>query len=142
MSEIARISAEEEKRDFRVANVFHAGGRPISIPWFLRPRIRVRDQAANRFPIKFLSFMPRGRWPPSLAKHGPVGEKRNALMSKWFSEPDLDTSASPLRVDPLQHFKTHESFRNPRRCGRKKPGEYVAHAPGNRRRCPSATEIQ
>src|SRR5256714_348685 len=56
-----------------------------------------------------------------------VGEDKKKIMSKMFSEPDLDTMQRVrCAFDPLQLSNPTKIFPRPRLCG-EKPGEYVAH---------------
>jgi glycolate oxidase len=59
-------------------------------------------------------------------EHG-VGEEKKHMMSKMFSEPDLDTMQRVrCAFDPLQLSNPTKVFPRTRLCG-EKPGEYVAH---------------
>ena len=59
-------------------------------------------------------------------EHG-VGEDKKKMMSKMYSEPDLDTMQRVrCAFDPLQLSNPTKIFPRPRLCG-ETPGEYVAH---------------
>jgi len=108
MSEgFARLSAEKNGTS-PSPNVFHAGRRQSPSPGSLRPPHRgFRSKPPESlFPYKILEFMPRGRWAPSLAKHGASVKKKKRMMSKNVQRTrPRHHAASPLRVRPAATFQ-------------------------------------
>jgi glycolate oxidase len=122
MSEIARMSAET---GLRVANVFHAGDGNLH-PLVLYDRhIAGQEAAAEQLSYRILELC-LAAGGSITGEHG-VGEEKKAMMSKMFSEPDLDTMQRVrCAFDPLRLSNPTKVFPTPRLCG-EKPGEYVAH---------------
>jgi len=122
MSEIARLSAET---GLRVANVFHAGDGNLHPLVLYDRRIAGQEQAAESLSYKILELC-LAAGGSITGEHG-VGEEKKRMMSKMFSEPDLDTMQRVrCAFDPLHLSNPTKVFPTPRLCG-EKPGEYVAH---------------
>ncbi len=122
MSEIARLS---RVAGLRVANVFHAGDGNLH-PLVLYDRhIDGQEQAAEALSYQILELC-LAAGGSITGEHG-VGEEKKRMMSKMFSEPDLDTMQRVrCAFDPFQLSNPTKVFPTPRLCG-EKPGEYVAH---------------
>jgi glycolate oxidase len=122
MSEIARLSQET---GLRVANVFHAGDGNLH-PLVLYDRhIAGQEQAAESLSYRILELC-LAAGGSITGEHG-VGEEKKMMMSKMFSEPDLDTMQRVrCAFDPLGLSNPTKVFPTPRLCG-ETPGEYVAH---------------
>jgi glycolate dehydrogenase FAD-linked subunit len=122
MSEIVRLSQET---GLRVANVFHAGDGNLH-PLVLYDRhIAGQEQAAEALSYRILELCLEAGGSIT-GEHG-VGEEKKRMMSKMFSEPDLDTMQRVrCAFDPLQLSNPTKVFPTPRMCG-ETPGEYVAH---------------
>ena len=122
MSEIARMSQET---GLRVANVFHAGDGNLH-PLVLYDRhIAGQEAAAEALSYRILELCLTAGGSIT-GEHG-VGEEKKAMMSKMFSEPDLDTMQRVrCAFDPLRLSNPKKVFPTPRLCG-EKPGEYVPH---------------
>jgi glycolate dehydrogenase FAD-linked subunit len=122
MSEIARLSREA---GLRVANVFHAGDGNLH-PLVLYDRhIDGQEQAAEALSYQILELC-LAAGGSITGEHG-VGEEKKRMMSKMFSEPDLDTMQRVrCAFDPFQLSNPTKVFPTPRLCG-EKPGEYVPH---------------
>jgi len=122
MSEIARLSQET---GIRVANVFHAGDGNLHPLVLYDRRIAGQEQAAESLAYRILELCLEAGGSIT-GEHG-VGEEKKRMMSKMFSEPDLDTMQRVrCAFDPLQLSNPTKVFPTPRLCG-EKPGEYVAH---------------
>jgi glycolate oxidase len=122
MSEIARLSNET---GLRVANVFHAGDGNLHPLVLYDRRIAGQEQAAESLSYKILELC-LAAGGSITGEHG-VGEEKKLMMSKMFSEPDLETMQRVrCAFDPLQLSNPTKVFPTPRLCG-EKPGEYVAH---------------
>jgi glycolate oxidase len=122
MSEIARLSKET---GLRVANVFHAGDGNLHPLVLYDRRIAGQEQAAELLSYRILELC-LAAGGSITGEHG-VGEEKKRMMSKMFSEPDLDTMQRVrCAFDPLQLSNPTKIFPTPRLCG-EKPGEYVAH---------------
>jgi glycolate oxidase len=122
MSEIVRLSKET---GLRVANVFHAGDGNLHPLVLYDRRIPGQEQAAESLSYKILELC-LAAGGSITGEHG-VGEEKKRMMSKMFSEPDLDTMQRVrCAFDPLQLSNPTKVFPTPRLCG-EKPGEYVAH---------------
>ena len=122
MSEIARLS---EETGIRVANVFHAGDGNLHPLVLYDRRIAGQEQAAEALSYGILELCLEAGG--SIAGEHGVGEEKKRMMSKMFSEPDLDTMQRVrCAFDPLQLSNPTKVFPTPRLCG-EKPGEYVAH---------------
>jgi glycolate oxidase len=122
MSEIARLSQET---GLRVANVFHAGDGNLH-PLVLYDRhIAGQEQAAEALSYRILELCLEAGGSIT-GEHG-VGEEKKRMMSKMFSEPDLDAMGRVrCAFDPFQLSNPTKVFPTPRMCG-ETPGEYVAH---------------
>jgi glycolate oxidase len=122
MSEIARLSDET---GLRVANVFHAGDGNLHPLVLYDRRIAGQEQAAESLSYRILELC-LAAGGSITGEHG-VGEEKKRMMSKMFSEPDLDTMQRVrCAFDPLHLSNPTKVFPTPRLCG-EKPGEYVAH---------------
>jgi len=122
MSEIARMSQET---GLRVANVFHAGDGNLHPLVLYDRQIPGQEQAAESLSYRILELCIAAGGSIT-GEHG-VGEEKKMMMSKMFSEPDLDTMQRVrCAFDPLQLSNPTKIFPTPRLCG-EKPGEYVAH---------------
>lgn len=122
LSEIEQLSAET---GLRVANVFHAGDGNLHPLVLYDRRIPGQEKAAERLSERILELcIEKGG--SITGEHG-VGEEKKHMMSKMFTEPDLDTMQRVrCAFDPLQLSNPTKIFPRPRLCG-EKPGEYVAH---------------
>jgi glycolate oxidase len=122
LSEISRLSRET---GLRVANVFHAGDGNLH-PLVLYDRhIPGQEEAAESLSNKILEIC-LSAGGSITGEHG-VGEDKKRMMSKMFSEPDLETMQRVrCAFDPLHLSNPTKVFPTPRRCG-EKPGEYVPH---------------
>src|ERR1700688_144157 len=122
MSEIARLS---EETGLRVANVFHAGDGNLHPLVLYDRRIAGQEQAAESLSYRILELC-LAAGGSITGEHG-VGEEKKRMMSRMFSEPDLDTMQRVrCAFDPLHLSNPTKVFPTPRLCG-EKPGEYVAH---------------
>jgi glycolate oxidase len=122
MSEIVRLS---EEVGLRVANVFHAGDGNLHPLVLYDRRIAGQEQAAESLSYRILELC-LAAGGSITGEHG-VGEEKKRMMSKMFSEPDLDTMQRVrCAFDPLQLSNPTKVFPTPRLCG-EKPGGYVAH---------------
>jgi glycolate oxidase len=122
MSEITRLSQET---GIRVANVFHAGDGNLHPLVLYDRRIAGQEQAAESLSYRILELCLEAGGSIT-GEHG-VGEEKKRMMSKMFSEPDLETMQRVrCAFDPLQLSNPTKVFPTPRLCG-EKPGEYVAH---------------
>ena len=122
MSEIARLSQET---GLRVANVFHAGDGNLHPLVLYDRQIPGQEQAAESLSFRILELCIAAGGSIT-GEHG-VGEEKKVMMSKMFSEPDLDTMQRVrCAFDPLQLPNPTKVFPTPRLCG-EKPGQYVAH---------------
>jgi glycolate oxidase len=122
MSEIVRLSRET---GIRVANVFHAGDGNLHPLVLYDRRIPGQEQAAESLSYRILELC-LAAGGSITGEHG-VGEEKKRMMSKMFSEPDLDTMQRVrCAFDPLRLSNPTKIFPTPRLCG-EKAGEYVAH---------------
>ena len=122
MSEIARMSAEA---GLRVANVFHAGDGNLHPLVLYDRQITGQEAAAEQLSYRILELC-LAAGGSITGEHG-VGEEKKAMMTKMFSEPDLDTMQRVrCAFDPLQLSNPTKVFPTPRLCG-ERPGEYVPH---------------
>ena len=122
MSEIERLSKEA---DLRVANVFHAGDGNLHPLVLYDKRIPGQEHAAEALSNRIMELCIAAGGSIT-GEHG-VGEDKKMIMSKMFSEPDLDTMQRVrCAFDPLQLSNPTKVFPRPRLCG-EKLGEYVAH---------------
>src|ERR1700722_14246539 len=122
MSEIDRLSKES---GVRVANVFHAGDGNLHPLVLYDRRIAGQEEAAEALSYQILEICLEAGGSIT-GEHG-VGEEKKRMMSKMFSEPDLDTmQRGRCAFDPLQLSNPTKVFKTTRLCG-EKPGEYVAH---------------
>ncbi|HEV2273246.1 MAG TPA: FAD-linked oxidase C-terminal domain-containing protein [Acidobacteriaceae bacterium] len=122
MDEINRMSAEA---GLRVANVFHAGDGNLHPLVLYDARIPGQEEAAEGLSIKILQLcIDKGG--SITGEHG-VGEEKKQMMSKMFSEPDLETMQRVrCAFDPLHLSNPSKVFPRPRLCG-EKPGRYTPH---------------
>src|ERR1700676_1496630 len=122
MSEIDRLSKEA---GLRVANVFHAGDGNLHPLVLYDRRISGHEELAEALSSRILELCIAAGGSIT-GEHG-VGEDKKKMMSKMFSEPDLDTMQRVrCAFDPLQLSNPSKIFPRPRLCG-EKPGKYVAH---------------
>jgi glycolate oxidase len=122
MSEIDRLSKES---GVRVANVFHAGDGNLHPLVLYDRRIAGQEAAAEALSYKILEICIAAGGSIT-GEHG-VGEDKKLVMSKMFSEPDLQTMQRVrCAFDPLQLSNPTKLFPTPRLCG-EKPGKYEAH---------------
>src|SRR5229473_2792729 len=122
MSEIDRLSREA---GLRVANVFHAGDGNLHPLVLYDRRISGQEEAAELLSNDILELCIAAGGSIT-GEHG-VGEDKKKMMSKMFSEPDLDTMQRVrCAFDPLQLSNPSKMFPTPRLCG-EKPGEYAPH---------------
>jgi glycolate oxidase len=122
MDEIDRLSAED---GLRVANVFHAGDGNLHPLVLYDQRIPGEEHAAEMLAQKILELCIR-EGGSITGEHG-VGEEKKQMMSRMFSEPDLQTMQRVrCAFDPLLLSNPTKVFPRPRLCG-EKPGEYQPH---------------
>ena len=122
MSDIERLSKEA---GLRVANVFHAGDGNLHPLVLYDRRVAGQEQAAEVLSNQILELCIAAGGSIT-GEHG-VGEDKKKMMSKMFSEPDLETMQRVrCAFDPLQLSNPTKVFPTPRLCG-EKPGEYIAH---------------
>ena len=122
MSDIERLSKEA---GLRVANVFHAGDGNLHPLVLYDRRVAGQEQAAEVLSNRILELCIAAGGSIT-GEHG-VGEDKKKMMSKMFSEPDLETMQRVrCAFDPLQLSNPTKVFPTPRLCG-EKPGEYIAH---------------
>ena len=114
----------------RVANVFHAGDGNLHPLVLYDRRIPGQEQAAEALSYRILELCIENGGSIT-GEHG-VGEEKKRMMSKMFSEPDLETMQRVrCAFDPLHAFESQQRFfPRTRLCG-EKPGEYVATSAGN-----------
>ncbi len=122
LSEIERLGKEA---GLRVANVFHAGDGNLHPLVLFDKRIPGQEDVAEKLSNQILELC-LAAGGSITGEHG-VGEDKKKMMSKMFSEPDLDTMQRVrCAFDPLQLSNPTKVFPRPRLCG-EKPGEYVPH---------------
>src|SRR5438270_9846003 len=122
MREIGRLSTEA---GLRVANVFHAGDGNLHPLVLYDRQIPGQEEAAEILSGRILELCIAAGGSIT-GEHG-VGEDKKKMMSKMYSEPDLQTMQRVrCAFDPLQLSNPSKVFPRPRLCG-EKPGEYVAH---------------
>jgi len=123
LGEIEKLS---KAAGLRVANVFHAGDGNLHPLVLYDKRIPGQEEAAEKLSNRILELC-LAAGGSITGEHG-VGEDKKKMMSKMFSEPDLDTMQRVrCAFDPLQLSNPTKVFPRPRLCG-EKPGEYVPHA--------------
>lgn len=122
MSEIERMSAET---GLRVANVFHAGDGNLHPLVLYDQRIPGQESAAEMLSARILELcIEKGG--SITGEHG-VGEEKKHMISKMFSEPDLETMQRVrCAFDPLHLSNPTKVFPRPRLCG-EQPGKYSPH---------------
>ena len=122
MNEIKRLSAES---GLRVANVFHAGDGNLHPLVLYDARVPGQEIEAEALATRILELcIEQGG--SITGEHG-VGEEKKHMMSKMFSEPDLETMQRVrCAFDPLHLSNPTKVFPRPRLCG-EKPGKYVPH---------------
>jgi glycolate oxidase len=122
LSEIERLGTEA---GLRVANVFHAGDGNLHPLVLFDKRIPGQEIVAEKLSNRIVELC-LAAGGSITGEHG-VGEDKKKMMSKMFSEPDLDTMQRVrCAFDPLQLSNPTKVFPRPRLCG-EKPGEYVPH---------------
>ena len=122
LGEIEKLS---KVAGLRVANVFHAGDGNLHPLVLYDKRIPGQEDAAEKLSNRILELC-LAAGGSITGEHG-VGEDKKKMMSKMFSEPDLDTMQRVrCAFDPLQLSNPTKVFPRPRLCG-EKPGEYVPH---------------
>ena len=122
MNEIDRLSAEA---GLRVANVFHAGDGNLHPLVLYDARIAGEETKAEELSAKILELCIEKGGSIS-GEHG-VGEEKKFMMSKMFSEPDLETMQRVrCAFDPLHLSNPGKVFPRPRLCG-EAPGKYSPH---------------
>jgi glycolate oxidase len=122
LREIERLGKEA---GLRVANVFHAGDGNLHPLVLFDKRIPGQEVVAEKLSNRILELC-LAAGGSITGEHG-VGEDKKKMMSKMFSEPDLDTMQRVrCAFDPLQLSNPTKVFPRPRLCG-EKPGEYVPH---------------
>jgi len=122
MEEIDRLSAEA---GIRVANVFHAGDGNLHPLVLYDRRIEGQEHAAEQLALRILEMCIEAGGSIT-GEHG-VGEEKKQMMSKMFSEPDLETmQLVRCAFDPLQLSNPNKVFPRTRLCG-EKPGRYEPH---------------
>jgi glycolate oxidase len=122
MDEIARLSSEA---GLRVANVFHAGDGNLHPLVLYDRRISGQEKAAEALSYRILELCIEAGGSIT-GEHG-VGEEKKSMMSRMFSEPDLDTMQRVrCAFDPLQLSNPTKVFPTPRLCG-EQPGKYEPH---------------
>jgi glycolate oxidase len=122
MEEISRMSAAA---GLRVANVFHAGDGNLHPLVLYDARIPGQEAVAEALSAGILEIcIDKGG--SITGEHG-VGEEKKLMMSKMYSEPDLETMQRVrCAFDPLQLANPTKVFPRPRLCG-EKPGKYAPH---------------
>lgn len=122
LEEIERLGAQA---GIKVANVFHAGDGNLH-PLVLYDRsIPGQEHAAEELASRILELCIEAGGSIT-GEHG-VGEEKKQMMSKMFSEPDLETmQLVRCAFDPLQLSNPSKVFPRPRMCG-EKPGRYEPH---------------
>ncbi len=122
LSEIERLTKEA---GLRVANVFHAGDGNLHPLVLFDKKIPGQEVTAEKLSNRILELC-LAAGGSITGEHG-VGEDKKKMMSKMFSEPDLDTMQRVrCAFDPLHLSNPTKVFPRPRLCG-EKPGEYVPH---------------
>lgn len=122
MDEIDRLSAEA---GLRVANVFHAGDGNLHPLVLYDARIAGEETKAEELSVRILELCIEKGGSIS-GEHG-VGEEKKSMMSKMFSEPDLQTMQRVrCAFDPLHLSNPGKLFPRPRLCG-EAPGKYSPH---------------
>jgi glycolate oxidase len=122
MDEIARLSSEA---GLRVANVFHAGDGNLHPLVLYDRRISGQEKAAEALSYRILELCIEAGGSIT-GEHG-VGEEKKLMMSRMFSEPDLDTMQRVrCAFDPLNLSNPTKVFPTPRLCG-EQPGKYEPH---------------
>jgi glycolate oxidase len=122
MNEIEKLSAAV---GLRVANVFHAGDGNLHPLVLYDQRIPGQEHAAEMLSQRILELCVN-EGGSITGEHG-VGEEKKMMMTKMFSEPDLDTMQRVrCAFDPGLLSNPTKVFPRTRLCG-EKPGEYVPH---------------
>jgi glycolate oxidase len=122
LQEIDRLS---KAAGLRVANVFHAGDGNLHPLVLFDRRIPGQTEAADALSNRIVELCIAAGGSIT-GEHG-VGEDKKKIMSKMFSEPDLETMQRVrCAFDPEQLSNPTKVFPRPRLCG-EKPGEYVPH---------------
>lgn len=122
MSEIERLSTET---GLRVANVFHAGDGNLHPLVLYDRRIPGQEKSAEALSYRILELCIDAGGSIT-GEHG-VGEEKKMMMSRMFTEPDLDTmQLVRCAFDPEQLANPTKVFPRPRLCG-EKAGPYTPH---------------
>src|SRR5260370_23220791 len=121
LREIERLSKEA---GLRVANVFHAGDGNLHPLVLYDKRIPGQEHAAEALSNRIMELCIAAGGSIT-GEHG-VGEDKKMIMSKMFSEPDLDTMQRVrCSFDPMQLSNTTKILPRTRFCG-EQLGEYEA----------------
>jgi len=122
LAEIERLGAEA---GIKVANVFHAGDGNLHPLVLYDRRIEGQEHAAEELALRVLELCIEAGGSIT-GEHG-VGEEKKQMMSKMFSEPDLETmQLVRCAFDPLHLSNPSKVFPRPRLCG-EQPGPYEPH---------------
>jgi glycolate oxidase len=122
LSQVEQISLAS---GLRVANVFHAGDGNLHPMVLYDAKVPGQEDVALALSYAILDLC-LAVGGSITGEHG-VGEDKKMVMSKMFSEPDLETMQRVrCAFDPLNLSNPTKIFPRPRLCG-EKPGEYVAH---------------
>jgi glycolate oxidase len=122
MGEIDRLSQET---GLRVANVFHAGDGNLHPLVLYDRRIPGQEKNAEALSIQILELCIAAGGSIT-GEHG-VGQEKKEMMSKMFSEPDLETMQRVrCAFDPLHLSNPTKIFPRPRLCG-DVAGRYEPH---------------
>jgi len=122
LAEIERLGAEA---GIKVANVFHAGDGNLHPLVLYDRRIEGQEHAAEELAVRVLEICIEAGGSIT-GEHG-VGEEKKQMMSKMFSEPDLQTmQLVRCAFDPLNLSNPTKIFPRPRLCG-EQPGRYEPH---------------
>jgi glycolate dehydrogenase FAD-linked subunit len=122
LAEIERLGAEA---GIKVANVFHAGDGNLHPLVLYDRRIEGQEHAAEELALRVLELCIQAGGSIT-GEHG-VGEEKKHMMSKMFSEPDLETmQLVRCAFDPLHLSNPSKVFPRPRLCG-EQPGPYEPH---------------
>ena len=124
-SVLREIDLLSKQAGLRVANVFHAGDGNLHPLVLYDRRIPGQEHAAEILSNRILDLCIAAGGSIT-GEHG-VGEDKKKVMSRMFSEPDLETMQRVrCAFDPLQLSNPTKIFPRPRLCG-EQPGEYIPH---------------
>jgi len=122
---LSEIDSLSKAAGLRVANVFHAGDGNLHPLVLYDESIAGQSESAATLSNRIVELCIEAGGSIT-GEHG-VGEDKKKVMSKMFSEPDLETMQRVrCAFDPLQLSNPTKIFPRPRLCG-EKPGEYVQH---------------